>query len=253
MKAAILAGGYGTRLKPFTRAINKHLIPIYDKPMLLYPLSNLVLMGFKEILIVCLNKKSVVTFKKILKDVVPKSVKIKYAIQANADGIPGGMSLCKNFFKGQKNKVFILGDNFFYGNSFISDCIKQIKKNLNTIFLQKVNDPSEYGVVQKKKTKLYFFEKPKKFKSNLAITGLYIFDEDLFCFINNIKKSKRGEYEIIDIIKQYYEKKKLNLKIFSQGICWYDLGNYENILSCSNFIKIFKDRQNIDIGNFINK
>ena len=210
-KGIILSGGLGTRMSPITKSVNKQLLPIYDKPLIYYPISILMLAGIKDILII-VNKGSANQFKKILADGSNLGIKIKYAEQDKPRGLPDAFKIGKNFI-GDDNVALILGDNFFYGQS-LSDKLKKIinLKKGATILVHPVKNPNRFGVVTLKKNKIInLIEKPKKTKSNLAITGLYFFDNSVIKKTFGLKKSKRNELEIIDLLKEY--KKKNTLKI----------------------------------------
>lgn len=250
MKIVILAGGTGQRLNPITRYINKHLLPVYNKPMIFFPISFALLIGASQILIICSDNESKKKYKKLLN---PFNFKIKfhYKIQNKASGIPDAMTYGENFLKNQKQKIFILGDNFFYGHSLIQDIKSQLDKKKPTIFLKKVDNPSLFGVVKLKKNQIIKIEeKPKNNSSDLfAITGLYFFDENLFKNIKKLKLSKRKEYEITDIIRIYKREKNLNFYDLGRGSVWYDLGNFDNLNNCSNLVSIFQKRNNLEIGS----
>lgn len=250
MKAVILAGGSGTRLRPMTKYLNKHLLPVYNKPMIFYPISFLVLIGIKEILIICSNNESRNKFKNLLNN-YKKLVSFKFKIQNKAKGIPDAMILAEEFLSKQNQKIFILGDNFFYGHALIENIKNHITQNRPTIFVKKVENPSLFGVVEFKEKKINkVIEKPKILKKNyLAITGFYIFDKNLFSKIKKLKISKRKEYEITDIIKNYKNEKNLNFYDIGRGTVWYDLGSFENLNECSNMISIFQKRNKLEIGS----
>lgn len=250
MKIVILAGGTGQRLNPITRYINKHLLPVYNKPMIFFPISFAILIGAKEILIICSNNESKKKYKQLL-DPFKAKIKFHYKIQQNASGIPDAISYSEKFLKNQDQKIFILGDNFFYGHSLIQNIKSQLDKKKPTIFLKKVDNPSSFGVVRLNKNQIIKIqEKPKKISSDLfAITGLYFFDKNLFKKIKKLKLSKRKEYEITDIVRIYKKEKNLNFYDIGRGSVWYDLGNFENLNNCSNLVSIFQKRNNLEIGS----
>ena len=250
MKIVILAGGTGQRLKPITKYINKHLLPVYDKPMIFFPISIAIMIGASQILIICSDNESKKKYKKLL-DPFQDKIKFHYKVQNEASGIPDAMAYGENFLKNQDQKIFILGDNFFYGHSLIQDIKSQLDKKKPTIFLKKVDNPSAFGVVKLKRNQIIKIkEKPKKNSSDLfAITGLYFFDENLFKKIKKLKLSKRKEYEITDIIEIYNREKNLNFYDLGRGSVWYDLGNFENLNNCSNLVSIFQKRNNLEIGS----
>lgn len=249
----IMAGGKGTRLKPLTNIINKHLVPVYNKPMIFYSISTLIYSGIKEILIIC-NDGDELFFKKSLSDVVKRNkIKISYAVQRNTGrGIAEGLILAKNFIQKCNKIVFILGDNFFYGRLF-PELIKSYlnKKNKNsTIFLSKVSNPKDYGVAYLKNKKLNkIIEKPKKPTSNMAVTGLYIYHQDVLKILNRIKPSKRNELEITAVNNQLLKKKQLNYADIGRGTVWFDLGTFDNIYLCSEYVRLMEQRQGLKISN----
>lgn len=249
MKVTIVAGGTGQRLKPITNILNKHLLLVYNKPMIFYQISFLILCGFKEFLIVVIDENVKNQILKILPKNFKKKIKIYFAFQKKPNGIPGAMNLAKNFFKNQDLKIFLLGDNFFYGNNLPFQIKNNLKLNKPTIFTQKVDDNSSFGVVYKKNKKNVFIEKPKNKIAAPAITGLYFFDQNLFDIISNLKLSKRNEFEVINIIKNYEKRNLLKITELSQGVVWFDLGTFNNIYLCSEFVKIIEDRQGIKIGD----
>jgi len=262
-KAIIMAGGNGTRLRPSTIAINKHLIPIYDKPLIYYPLSLLMLIGIKEILII-VNKKDLDTFVKLLGNGQQFGINIKFDVQIKPSGIPESFIIGKNFIN-NNSCVLILGDNIFYGQGLIK--LLRVAKNDFTngakIFTYPVKNPKDFGVAELKKNKIMrLVEKPKNTNSNQAITGLYFFDKNVSNFSKKLKPSKRNETEIIDVLNYYRKIKKLKLTKLGRGCTWLDTGTIRNNLTCSNFIQITEDRQNYKIGcpeeiafknNWINK
>jgi len=253
IKGIIMAGGKGNRLKPVTNVINKHFLNIYNKPMIYYPLSVLIYLGVKEILIVC-NKGDDVNFKKILDATERRNkITIKYKIQSNVGGgIAEGLILNKDFISNSKKIVFILGDNFFFGRSFPQQLNKILisKNNKSFIFLSEVSNPQDYGIAYFKENKLFkIIEKPKNKKSNLAVTGLYIYDQNVFNFIKRIKPSKRNELEISSINNILLKNGYLNHLRIGRAVTWFDLGSFENIYQCSEFIRIIESRQGQKISN----
>ena len=208
-KGIILAGGHGTRMSPLTKAVNKQLLPIYDKPLIYYPLSILMLAGIKEILII-VNKGQLNQFKKLIPNGKNLGIKIEYQEQQYPGGLPEAFVIGEKFIK-KDNVALILGDNFFYGQSLGSKLKECIKLNTGAkVFLHKVSKPELYGVakINKKKKIIKITEKPKKFISDYAITGLYFFDNDVVKYAKNLRPSKRGETEIIDLLEKYKKKKK---------------------------------------------
>ena len=253
IKGIIMAGGRGTRLQPLTHIINKHLVSVYNKPMIYYSLSVLIYSGIKDILIIC-NKGDQIFFDKILLSVIKKhKLKISYKVQENTGGgIAEGLILAKSFIEQCDKCLFILGDNFFYGRLF-PNLIKQYlnQKNKNSyIFLSNVSNPKDYGVAYLKKNKLTnIIEKPKNPTSNLAVTGLYLYNKNVLNILTNIKPSKRNELEITSVNNLLLKQKKLDYINIGRGTVWFDLGTYENIYNCSEFIRILEKRQGIKISD----
>ena len=247
-KGIILSGGLGTRMSPITKSVNKQLLPIYDKPLIYYPLSILMLAGIKEILII-VNKGSANQFKKILDDGSNLGIKIKYAEQDKPRGIPDAFRIGKNFI-GDDNVALILGDNFFYGQS-LSDKLKKIinLKKGAVILVHPVKNPNRFGVVTLKKNKIIsLVEKPKKTKSNLAITGLYFFDNSVIKKTIGLKKSKRNELEIIDLLKEYKKTNTLKIEYLGRGAAWLDAGTIDDFSQTSIFVSSIERRQGFKIA-----
>lgn len=238
----ILAGGYGTRLYPLTNSFSKHLFQIYDKPMIYYSLSILFLAKIKDILIVCTMRDSNF-YKNLFNDGKDFGVNIKYIIQDEPKGIVHALSLTKNFCS-KSNICTILGDNFFHADNLTNLLAITKKRSGASIFCYHVDNPSQYGILEIKNSKIKITEKPSKTSSNLAITGLYFFDNNIFKYIDEIKPSKRGEYEITDLINFYLNNNSLNYEILGRGATWYDGGTIDDMLSISNFVKLLQNRQN---------
>ena len=248
-KGIILAGGLGTRVGPVTKAISKQLIPLFDKPIIFYSLSILMLMNIRKILLIT-KSEDIVSFKKILNDGSDFGIEIEYEIQKKPNGLPEAFILGESFIK-KDNVALILGDNFFHGQSLTEILISQVKKFRSgaQIFTYNVKNPENYGVVEyKKKNNFYLIEKPQKPKSNNAITGLYFFDKNVSNYSKKLKKSKRGELEIVDLMNQYLKMKKLKIHPLGRGSSWLDTGNSDDILRASNYINIIENRQNLKIG-----
>ena len=248
-KAIILCGGTGTRMYPATKSINKQLLPLLDKPMFFYPLSILMLCGIKKFLFI-INKGQKKNFTKIIGPTKDLGINIQYKEQLKPNGLPEAFSLGKKFI-GNDPIVMTLGDNFFYG-SMISPLLKK-SFNMNegaNIYLYPSKNTSSYGVVELNKngTVKKIIEKPVFTKSNLIITGLYAFDNNVVSYIKNLKPSLRNELEIVDLINIYKREKKLNLIKLGRGTAWMDVGSYEDLYSASSFIKNIEDRQNYKIG-----
>ena len=228
-KGIILAGGLGQRMSPITKAVNKQLIPLYDKPLIFYPLSILMLANIKNILII-VNKGQVNTFRRILPEKNNLGIKIQYAEQKKPRGLPDAFIIGRKFID-KDNVALVLGDNFFYGQSLT----KNLRKNLifskgARIFLHPVKNPQRYGVayLDKKKKILKLLEKPNRTKSNLAVTGLYFFDNKAVEFSKKLKTSKRGELEIIDLLNIYRKKNNLKAEFIGRGGAWLDTGNVKD-------------------------
>jgi len=247
-KGIILAGGMGSRLSPLTKIINKQLLPLYDKPLIFYPLSILMLAGIREVLIIT-NPHEDINFRKILGDGSNFGIKIQYLTQDKPNGLPDAFILGEKFINKQ-NIALILGDNFFYGQGFTKRLKQQTKmKSGAIIFTYKVNNPEDYGIVEMKKNKvLNVNEKPKKSKSDLAITGLYFFDKKVVQFSKTLKRSKRKELEIVDLINKYLKIKKLKIEFMGRGSAWLDTGTVESLFETSQFISSIEKRQGLKIA-----
>tara|TARA_B100001540_G_scaffold316250_1_gene345597 strand:- start:98 stop:967 length:870 start_codon:yes stop_codon:yes gene_type:complete len=248
-KGIILAGGKGTRMSPITKAINKQLLPIYDKPLIFYPLSILMLAKIKDILII-VNKGELNQYKKILPNGKNLGIKITYAEQTKPRGLPDAFILGEKFI-GLDNVTLILGDNFFYGQNLTSQLLnyKKLKKGAN-IVLHKVNKPDQYGVAKiNNKNKVTFIkEKPKKFVSDLAITGLYFFDNMVCKYSKSLKPSKRGELEIVDLINKYKKKGNLKASLLGRGGAWLDTGTIDDFYKTSAFVAAIEKRQGLKVA-----
>ena len=247
-KGIILAGGKGTRLSPLTKVVNKQLLPLYDKPLIFYPLSVLMLAGIKNILVI-VNKGQIKNFQNILGDGTRLGIKIQYKEQNKPRGIVDAFILGKKFIK-KDNICLILGDNFFYGQSLTKKLLNAKKQNFGaTIFIKNVNNPENFGVAVIKKNKITnIVEKPKKFISSQAITGLYFFDNDVIKISKLIKPSKRNELEITDVIKHYQKKNNLKYEEVGRGAIWSDAGKIEDLTNLSNFVHAIEKVQNIKIA-----
>jgi glucose-1-phosphate thymidylyltransferase len=247
-KGIILAGGKGTRLSPLTKSINKQLLPLYDKPLIFYPLSILMLAGIRDILIIT-NPCEDVNFKKILGDGSNFGVKIQYLEQQKPNGLPEAFIIGEKFIN-DNSVALVLGDNFFYGQGFTKRLKEKTKSNLGaTIFTYQVTNPQDYGIVELKGNKVKNIkEKPKKTKSNLAITGLYFFDKNVVNLSKKLKPSKRKELEIIDLLKAYLKRKKLKIEFMGRGSAWLDTGNPNSLFETSQFIANIEKRQGLKIA-----
>ena len=247
-KGIILAGGSGTRLSPLTKAVNKQLLPIHDKPMIYYPLSVMMLANIRNILMI-VNSGQVDNFKKLLGDGSKYGIKIRYKIQKKPRGLPDAFNLGKTFI-GNDSVALILGDNFFYGQSLTKKLEKSsIHKSGATIFLKEVTKPENYGVAKVRNNRIErIIEKPKKFISKNAITGLYFFDQNVSKYTKNLKPSKRGELEITDLINIYKKKNKLNYELIGRGAIWSDAGKIEDLSEVSNYVRSIEKVQGIKIA-----
>ena len=248
-KGIILAGGHGTRMSPLTKAVNKQLLPIYDKPLIFYPLSILMLAKIKDILII-VNKGQLAQFKKILPEGKNLGIKINYAEQKYPRGLPEAFTIGEKFI-GRSNVALILGDNFFYGQN-LTEKLKNCTKLQSgaKIFLHPVSNPSQYGVVKinSKNKILKIIEKPKKYLSNLAITGLYFFDNNVIKYTRSLKPSKRNELELVDILKKYNKKNKLSAEWIGRGGAWLDTGSIKDFYDASAFVSTLENRQGLKIA-----
>ena len=247
-KGIILAGGMGTRMSPLTKAVNKQLLPIYDKPLIYYPLSILMLAKIKNILII-VNKGQLEQYKKIIPDGKKLGIKITYLEQDKPRGLPDAFILGEKFIN-KDNIAMILGDNFFYGQSLTNmllECVK-IKKGAKVI-LHKVINPENFGVAVVKNKKIQSIkEKPKKFISDLAITGLYFFDNKVVQYAKKLKPSKRKELEIIDLLNKYKKNKQLSAEFIGRGGAWLDTGTIEDFYKTSNFVSAIENQQGFKIA-----
>ena len=261
-KGIILAGGMGTRMSPLTKAVNKQLLPIYDKPLIFYPLSILMLAKIRDVLII-VNKGQLDQYRKLIPDGKKLGMKINYIEQDKPRGLPDAFILGKKFIK-KDNVAMILGDNFFYGQSLskmLFDCVK-IKKGAKVV-LHKVSNPEKFGVATVKGKKILSIkEKPKNSKSDLAVTGLYFFDNKVVKFANKLKPSKRNELEIVDLLNSYRKINQLSSEFLGRGGAWLDTGSIEDFYKTSNFVSAIENLQGFKIAcleeislnnNWINK
>ena len=248
-KGIILAGGHGTRMSPLTKAVNKQLLPIYDKPLIYYPLSILMLSKIRDILII-VNKGQLNQYKKLLQNGKNLGLKINYMEQNYPKGLPDAFILGEKFI-GKENVALILGDNFFYGESLSEKLLLSKKlKNGAKVFLHKVNKPELYGVakINNNNKILGIKEKPKKYYSDYAVTGLYYFDNKVVKYAKSLKPSKRKELEIADLLKKYLSNKKLSAEIIGRGGAWLDTGSIEDFYKTSNFVSSVENRQGFKIA-----
>ena len=249
MKGILLAGGLGTRLHPLTNAISKQALPIYDKPMIYYPLSVLMLADIKDILIIS-TQRDIKIFKDMFNDGSQLGINISYKVQDYPNGIAECFLLAKDFIN-DDNVCLILGDNIFYGHDFVK-ILKNASQNNNgaTIFGYHVSNPSDFGVIEfdENNNVISIEEKPKHPKSNYAIAGLYFYDNDVVKIAQNIKPSSRGELEISDINSEYLKRKKLKVEIMGRGIAWLDTGTTKGLLDASNFVYAIQSREGLYIA-----
>jgi len=248
-KGIILAGGHGTRMSPLTKAVNKQLLPIYDKPLIYYPLSILMLAGIKDILII-VNKGQLNQFKKIIPNGNNLGIRIEFKEQLYPGGLPEAFIIGEKFIK-KDNVALILGDNFFYGQSLGLKLKESTKlKNGAKVLLHKVSKPELYGVakINKNKKIIKIVEKPKKFLSDYVITGLYFFDNKVIKYAKSLKPSKRGETEIIDLLNKYKKQKKLYADFIGRGGAWLDTGSINDFYNTSTFVSTIENRQGFKIA-----
>ena len=248
-RGIILAGGNGSRLGPLTKGLSKQLMPIYDKPMIYYPISTLMLSGIKDILIIC-KLLDLENFKRLLGDGKNWGISIKYKIQEKPEGIAQAFLIAEDFINGFESAL-ILGDNLFYGQNLI-----KLLKNAGqresgaTIFAYNVNDPKRFGIVNFDKdfNALTIEEKPKNPKSSFAVTGLYFYDQDVVEIAKTLKPSSRGELEITDLNNYYLKHKKLKVEVFSRGVAWLDAGTIDSLVDAGSFIKTIEQRQGLKVS-----
>ena len=248
-KGIILAGGLGTRMSPLTKAVNKQLLPIHDKPLIFYPLSILMLSNIKDILII-VNKGQLDQYKKIIPDGKNLGIKIRYLEQNKPRGLPDAFVIGEKFI-GKDNVAMILGDNFFYGQNLTSKLLNNTKlKKGARVVLHKVSKPDLFGVakINKNNKIISIKEKPKKFLSDLAITGLYFFDNKVIKFAKSLKPSKRGEVEIVDLLNIYKLRNQLTADLIGRGGAWLDTGSIEDFYKTSAFVSAIENRQGFKIA-----
>ncbi|WP_067570698.1 glucose-1-phosphate thymidylyltransferase RfbA [Nocardia acidivorans] len=247
MRGIILAGGTGSRLHPITRGVSKQLVPVYDKPMVYYPLSTLMLAGIRDILVIT-TPEDMSAFTRLLGDGSQFGLNLSYVVQPEPDGLARAFVLGANHI-GNDPAALVLGDNIFHGPGLGTDLRKYARVDGGAVFAYRVSDPTAYGVVEFAGGKaISIEEKPKVPRSNYAIPGLYFYDNDVLAIARELKPSDRGEYEITDINRAYLEQGRLNVEVLRRGTAWLDTGTFDSLLDAANYVRTIEERQGLKIG-----